>query len=146
MPLCDLEHVQFLETRILVVSSVPFLCRASSPQVLASLSVKRGGHTLGAVSFPSGLSHQETPAGPVSVCMVSSVLQPYRWALEGCFLREAIEVQNTYCFQNSVFFHKICWHILSPPHLNSLVSTCSSVFWPCIWRTKELAQTHSDVK
>lgn len=49
------------------------------PQILVSLSVKRGGHTLGAVCCPSGQSRQEANAGPVA-CVVPSVPQPYRWA------------------------------------------------------------------
>lgn len=36
--------------------------------------------------------------GPVSVSVVSSELQPYRWAPGKFFLHEAIEVQNTNFF------------------------------------------------
>lgn len=141
---------------VLVVSLIPFLRRASPPsprpppphpQILESLLVKRGGHTLGVVSCPSGLSHQEAPAGPASVCMASSVLWPYRRA-PGQFFTWSNRSTKYLLFQNLIFSVKCVGKSLPLPIPNSsfFFFTCFCFFPPCIWRTKELAQTHSDVK
>lgn len=118
----------------MVVSLILFLCRASSPHILESLSVERGGHTLGAVSCASGLAPQETPAGPVSVCLYGVLSSPaIQEGSRGSFVHEAIEVQNTYFFSKFSNIHQISiksvGKSLPPPHLNSLVFTCWFFFF-----------------